>query len=114
MIEAYLKLTRSIRFKLVPADEAYSDLKSFEWKLERYDEDAIGFGITFDNPHYLSANGVDTMLITFYNSAAYMSPVDKALASVPDGFKLVVKIPPQSYENELMKTEEKESVESIA
>ena len=39
IVETYLKLTESVKFKLIPADEAYLDKKTFEWKLDAYDEE---------------------------------------------------------------------------
>ena len=37
IVESYLKLTNSVKFLLVSADETYRDQKTFQWKLVAYD-----------------------------------------------------------------------------
>ena len=32
-IDSFLKLSRSVKFELVPADENYLDMKTYDWSL---------------------------------------------------------------------------------
>mmetsp|Transcript_32796 Transcript_32796/g.40563 ORF Transcript_32796/g.40563 Transcript_32796/m.40563 type:complete len:174 (+) Transcript_32796:372-893(+) len=104
-MEAFLKLTGSIKTLLVPSNENYTDKKKYEWKLTHYDEKGIGFRVEFENPIFVSSDEPDTLFITFFNTDQYLAPQSETLSSIPDGFKLSMKIPPQGGAEILSETE---------
>ena len=56
------------------------------------------------NPKYISVNGIDTLKISFYNTTSFMKPKNEELGSIPDGYTLTIKVPPQG-ENLMTTTE---------
>ena len=74
MIQTFLQLTKSIKVELVPGNELYLDKKGFTWRLVKYSESNMGIQIYFENPEYISFGKVDTLKITFSNSAKFLRP----------------------------------------
>lgn len=79
----------------MPANDLYPDKKGFRWEVGKYDENGINFIITFDNPMYISVDGIDTMKISFFNTEKYLQPSKEGMYSIPDGYTMVIKLPPQ-------------------
>ena len=73
-LDLLLKYTGSIKMLLIPSDENYLEMKGFTWSLIRFTEDQITFKIDFENPHYISSYGHDTLMVSFYNSEFFMVP----------------------------------------
>ena len=48
--------------------------KTFKWKLLVYNDNSIAFDIKFDNPKYISNDGIDTMKISFQHTNDFMMP----------------------------------------
>ena len=71
-LEKFLKISSSVKFEFVPANDWYPDKKGFRWEVGKYDESGLGFIITFDDPMYISVGGIDTMKISFYNTEKYL------------------------------------------
>ena len=74
LLEAFMKISESIKAELVPANDIYLDKKGFTWELSSFDEGGLSFSFNFDHPKYISVGGTDTMKMTFNNSNAFMSP----------------------------------------
>ena len=55
-----------------------------------YDENRIGFDVQFENPKFISMNGIDTLKVTFSSTNAYLSPLNESLKNIPDGFTLTI------------------------
>ena len=81
--------------ELVPGSDFHLDKKSFDWILENYDETSLKFLVKFDHPEYMSIYGsIDTLKIKFSHNRTWMMPNHANYDSLPDGYILVVKIPP--------------------
>ena len=94
-LEKFLKLSNSVKFEFVPANDWYQDKKGFKWEVGSYNEAGVGFSIKFDHPKYISVGGTDTMKISFFNTAKYLSPSEEGMMPIPDGFTMTIKLPPQ-------------------
>lgn len=81
--------------ELVPGNDLYPDKKGFTWELSKYDETGMGFKITFEHPKYISIETPDTLKITFEHTDAYLMPQDASKSRIPNGYKMVLKLPPQ-------------------
>lgn len=44
---------------------------------------------------YISVGALDTLKISFYNTKVWISPIDDKKNSIPDGYILAIKVPPQ-------------------
>ena len=95
LTEVYLKLTKSITVTLIPGNDVYYDKKKFTWTLSKYDESGLSLDLRFENPLYISVFGIDTLKIKFRNANEFFSSNDSK-DSLPDGFVLMVKVPPQA------------------
>ena len=95
ILESFLKLSKSVMFELIPADEINVERKTFDWHLVKYDENRISFKVNFHHPKFISVNGLDTLKITFSNAQEYLLPQNDQLLSVEDNFTIAIKIPPQ-------------------
>ena len=73
----------------------YLDKKGFKWSIMRYDEDGITFQFTFEFPTHISVGEIDTMKIQFFNTDRYLKPQNGDKSSIPDGYTVVIKLPPQ-------------------
>ena len=104
VVDSFIKLSKSIIVMLIPADDSYSEKKGFSWDIEIYDDSNLGIKLKFEHPKYISSTGIDTLMVTFYNSKAFMAPVDQSKNSLPDGFTRIIKLPPQGVN--LMTVEE--------
>ena len=90
----YLKLSESVKFELIPGDDLYIDKKNFTWVLSLLNENEIGFNLRFENPMYISSNALDTLKISLKNTENFLAPLDEEKSSIPDGFTIVIKVPP--------------------
>ena len=73
----------------------YLDKKGFKWSIMRYDEYGMAFQVTFDFPRHISVGGIDTLKIQFFNTNKYLKPQNGDKSSIPDGYTVVLKFPPQ-------------------
>ena len=65
----------------------------------------MSIGIIFEHPEFISCDKIDSMKIKFSNNDLYMKPIEESGAEpLPDGYEVVIKLPPQS--NDLMSEEE--------
>ena len=71
-IEAFLKMTESIKVELIPANDYYPDNKSYEWHLEQYTEDELRLTFDFEHPEYISSGNIDTAKITINNAEKFL------------------------------------------
>lgn len=62
--------------------------------------------VKFDHPKYISYGGKDTLKITIRSASKFLQPQDPKFESVPDGYSLTLKLPPQGPD--LMTEEELE------
>ena len=91
-----LKETNSITVELIPASALNLEYKTFDWTLTVIDQSQIAFKFFFDHPEYISQDGSpDTMLIKFENTPFYLLPDDTAKKTLPNGWHLIIKLPPQ-------------------
>ena len=79
----------------MPGNDLYLDKKEYEWKLNLYNDNEISFDVKFKYPKYISVNGLDTLKISFLNAKSFMSPQEDGLESIPDGYTMTIKVPPQ-------------------
>ena len=80
---------------LIPANELYWEKKGFTWSLTNYNDDVMGLKVNFENPKYISIGGTDTLKVTLSNTKKYLQPENSDLETIPDGFTLSIKLPPQ-------------------
>ena len=95
VIQSYLQLTGSVKIELIPANDLNLDKKKFKWYLKMYSETGLSLQLEFENPSYISFGGTDTLKITFQNTKEYLTPRNETLSSIPDGYTIVIKLPPQ-------------------
>ena len=77
MIGNLLKLSESIKAELVPGIDNYLDKKGFSWEVVSYNDIKIGLKFTYDHPEYISVGKPDTMKISFYNTEAWVVPLNE-------------------------------------
>ena len=83
-----------LNVKLLSASELYLEQKSFVWKIMSHDENEINLLFEYNCPTCISVDGVDILVIEFFNTNQFIKPQDDSFKSVPDGYSLKVKIPP--------------------
>ena len=105
VLEKFLKLLGSVKFEFVPANDWYLDKKGFKWEVGRYNEDGLGFKVTFEHPKFISVGGTDTMKVQFFNSEKYLMPTSDGMNSIPDGYTMVIELPPQGDKEQIMSPE---------
>ena len=84
VIDAFLKLTGSLKMLLVPSDEHYIDKKKFSWTLTDISEDNLTLKVDFENPYFITSNHPDTLLVSISNAKKFLVPKAEDLKSVPD------------------------------
>ena len=88
-------MTNSIKTELVPWAVDHVDNKNFTWTITSISEDKVAFDFIFENPLFISqGEKPDTMSITFLNTPLYLIPQDTNKKSIPNGFKITIKLPP--------------------
>ena len=96
MICNLLKETNSITVELIPASSRNLAYKTFYWTLEQIDQTRMNFKFYFDFPEYISQDGSpDSMMIKFLNNPLYLIPEDPGKNTLPNGWQIVIKLPPQ-------------------
>ena len=50
VVDSFIKLSKSIIVKLIPADDSYLDKKGFSWDIEIYDDGNLGIKLKFEHP----------------------------------------------------------------
>ena len=66
----------------------------------------------FEHPKYISTEGIDTLKISFNNTSEFLTPLSDDLTNIPNGYTLIVKLPPQS--EDLMTEDELQQVQRNA
>lgn len=89
-------MSQSVKMTLIPANDLYLDKKDFTWSLKNFDENGIAFDVDFVYPRYISYGGIDTLKIELYKTQYYQEPLSAELQSIPDGFTMIMKIPPKA------------------
>ena len=84
-----------MRLLLIPSNENYKEKKRFSWSLVELSDSELTIQVDFKFPKYISAVRPDTLLVTFFNADKYLKPKSEHLGSIPDGFTLTIKLPPQ-------------------
>ena len=80
---------------LIPANDLNIEKKKFTWGIKQYSESGFRLQLDFENPKYISFGGTDTIKMTLFNTNEFLAPKNQTLASIPDGYTIVVKLPPQ-------------------
>ena len=106
-----LKVSQSVKCTLVPGNDNYLDKKGFKWSIYTYEEVKLGLKFTFEFPEYISVGEVDTMKIEFNNTAIYVPTGNADFDTMPQGYTITLKIPPQGV-NLLSAAEVKENKET--
>jgi len=55
----------------------------------------MDFKVIFENPMYISVGDPDTLKVTYRNAIKYLEPQEKGRSTIPDGFTMTIKLPPQ-------------------
>ena len=51
-----------------------------------YNAKEINIQFTYEHPLYISVGKADTMKITYYNTEAWINPLDSSKESIPSGY----------------------------
>ena len=51
--------------------------QGFSWKVVSYNDNKIDLKFTYDHPKYISVGKPDTMKISFYNTEAWVVPLNE-------------------------------------
>jgi len=107
-----LKISESLKCTLVPANDNYLDKKGFTWELYVYEGSKLGLKYTFEYPEYISVGELDTMKVEFNNTAAFVPTDTENFLTMPSGYTITMKIPPQG--TNLLTQEETKSRKATA
>ena len=89
-------MTNSVKAELIPWTTEHLDKKKFNWTLAVIDEKNVQFNFFFEHPLFISQNAMaDTMKITFENTPFYIVPQDSSKLPIPNGYPLMIKMPPE-------------------
>ena len=100
-LESFLKLTRSMQITLIPASESYIEKKDLTWTLLEVRDDQLVIQLNFTHPHFISSDGPDSLEVLFNKAGNFFRPESKQLKNIPDGYSLLVEIPPQGGDEAL-------------
>jgi hypothetical protein len=69
------------------------DRKGFSWTILEYEESGIKFDVVYNDPAYISTEGLDDIEIDFNNADKFLIGQDGI--SVPADFSMKIKVPKQ-------------------